>query len=164
MKHPRYEVLQDYFENVLNAYQEGLVKEHLLNCDECTKVLSHFAVIETKLKNDKPQAVSAVLKNKIFADAKKMLAVKKEKVEVKEATAKERAQKLEELKQYYQNWKETVFPEIKVPALQLCSLSLVLMVFVSIERNEGVEVEVYEPLTSEVNVFTYQDVPQKVEK
>lgn len=157
MKHPRYEVLQDYFENALNKTQESLVKEHLLNCDQCTKVLSDFTQIESRIKMAPTMKVSGAMKEKIFSDARQMLAARKQ-------HANEKAQRLEELKVYFNDWKETIFPEIKIPALQLCSLSIALMVFVNIERQEGMEEETYVPLTVEVNEYSHIDVPHKVEK
>jgi hypothetical protein len=161
MKHPKYEVLQDYFENVLNVYHEGLVKEHLLDCDVCTNVLSHYAVIETKLKNQKVMNVTTSTKDKIFADAKKMLNVRQEKRDEQTVAVKQRADKKEKLQKSFHDWKESILPELKMPALQLCSLSIVLMVIVAVEKGQSGSEEMYEPLSSDVEVFTYNDMANK---
>jgi hypothetical protein len=164
MKHPKFEVLQDYFENVLNTYHESLVKDHLLDCDECTHMLSHFAVIETKLKNQKVIEVSETTKNKIFTAAKKMLSAKKEKQELEVAMIQSRVDKREKLQKNFQEWKDSILPELKTPALQLCSLSIVLFVLVAVEKGQGSPEEMYEPLNSDVKVFTYKDLANKAEE
>lgn len=161
MKHPKHEVLQDYFENVLNPYHVTMVKEHLMDCDQCTNMLSHFAVIENKLKKMQVVEVTAATKGKIFADAKKMLNVRKEKQEQAEALVKERLDQKEKLARGFQEWKESIFPELKIPALQLCSLSIVLLVLVAVEKGQGSYEEMYEPLNSDVEVFTNNDGADK---
>ncbi|MBA2403824.1 MAG: hypothetical protein H0V66_03555 [Bdellovibrionales bacterium] len=164
MKHPKHEILQDYFENVLNAYHENLVKEHLLDCDQCTEILSHFAVIETKLKNQKAMAVSEMTRNKIFSEAKNLLKVKQDKKVAAEALVQSRTDKREKLQKGFQEGRESIFPELKIPALQLCSLSIVLFVLVAVEKGQGGEAEMYEPLNSEVEVFTYTEMPNEAEE
>jgi hypothetical protein len=72
-KHPHYEILQDYFENALGTEKESLVKEHLLNCDQCTKVLADFTVIETRIRQAKTIEVSHAVRSKIFQNASALL-------------------------------------------------------------------------------------------
>lgn len=164
MKHPQYEILQDYFENVLNPYHEKLVKDHLLDCDQCTRVLADFAVIETKLKKQPVLQISERTKNKIFADARKMFSARQDKEDQLIVSAKERAAKREKIQKNFQEWRESIFPELKAPALQLCSLSIVLMVIIAVEKGHGGQEEMYEPLNSDVNVFTHKDLAYKAEE
>lgn len=147
MKHPRHEVLQDYFENALNEVQEQLVKDHLMNCDQCTGMLSQFAQIENKIKYQAPLEVSAKMKNKIFMDAQTLLAKKS-------AALKQKEERQELLSAFVQEWKDVIFPEIKIPALQVCSVSLVLIVFVIVAQMETGEKRYYKPLSTDVNIFT----------
>lgn len=164
MKHPKHEVLQDYFENVLNPYHEKLVKDHLLDCDECTNMLAHFTVIETKLKSQKIISITESTKDKIFADARKMLTVQKEKKDLTAAVIQSRADKKEKLHQSFHEWKLSILPELKIPALQLCSLSIVLFVLVAVEKGQGGAEEMFEPLHSDVEVFTHKDLSNKAEE
>ena len=157
MKHPRFEVLQDYFENVLNPYHENIIKEHLLECDVCTKMLSHFATIETKLTNQKVVPVSDNTRKKIFLGAQQLLSAKKVQKNAKEL-------RKEKILEFWAEWKEIIFPQIKIPILQLSSLSLVLIVLVTIEKNQGGEEEMYVPLADSVQVLTYADIAQKAEE
>lgn len=140
MKHPPYEVLQDYFENVLSTKLETKVKAHLDGCDQCTGILAQFATIETKVKTQIPVQVSANTKKRILNDAHALIAAK--------------AEKKEKLEAYIQEWKETIFPQIKIPALQLSSLALVLIVVIAAEKNQGGPEDMFEPLTDEVQVVT----------
>jgi hypothetical protein len=123
--------------------------------------LSHFAVIETKLKNQPTMSVTTSTKDKIFADAKKMLSARQGKRDQQEVAVKQWADKKERIQKSFQEWKESILPELKVPALQLCSLSIVLMVIVAVGKGQGGSEEMYEPLSSDVEVFTYKDLADK---
>lgn len=156
MKHPPLEVLQDYFENALVLSQEKRVKEHLLICDQCSKMMADFAVIETKVLNRSAPPLSAQTQQRIFADAKKMLAQRGQ----QKIDQMERQEKLKEL---VLAWQEKLNFDWRVPALQFCSLSLVLAVVIAIETNQTEET-VYQPISTDVQVLTYQDVtPQEGE-
>lgn len=163
MKHPRYEVLQDYFENALNEYHEKLVKEHLLNCDSCTKVLAQFSVIETRLRQQEKLTVSEATTGRIMADASLLLRQKREKMQEREAAREKRNLHRENLVQQLQQWRENIFPELKIPALQVCSLSLVLILIVAVEKQQSSERETYQPISTEVDEFTYKDIDQDEE-
>ena len=148
MKHPPLQLLQDYFENVLVSQQETLVGEHVHECDQCTKVLADFAVIETRMKLSPGTAVSENMKKRIFSSARELL---------------EEKRRLPEpgiLESFWNEWKDMSFPELKVPALQLCSLSIVLLVFVEMEKEQSRKIEVFEPLSDEVQVLTYKEIEE----
>jgi hypothetical protein len=157
MKHPTFEVLQDYFENALNQAQEMRVKEHLLACEKCTALLAQFVQLENKIKMQRPLQVSKTKESEIFLDAKKMLAQRREK-------AQKQLKQKKEMKVFFEDWKEHVFPEFKVPALQLCSISLVLATFVALEQAQNKEEEYFEPLSKSVNVFTFKDISNSSEE
>lgn len=140
MKHPPYEVLQDYFENVLNSMNESRVKKHLAECDQCTSVLAQFASIETKVKTQQQVQVSANTTKRILNDAHALMAA--------------RAQRKQKLETHLQEWKEIIFPQIKIPALQLSSLALVLVVVIAAEKGQGGPEDMFEPLNDEVHVVT----------
>ena len=70
----------------------------------------------------------------------------------------------EKLQKNFHEWKDSILPELKIPALQLCSLSIVLMVIVAVEKGQGGSEEMYEPLNSDVEVFTYNDFADKAEE
>ena len=156
MKHPELSVLQDYFENVLAGDLELRVKEHVLGCDKCTQVLFQFGQIENRLKAQSPLNVSETTESKILSDAKKLLAERRAKA-IKE---KEHS---ENLKVLYQEWKEFVFPEIKIPAIQLCSVSLLLASFIAMEQLKSVEEEHFEPFSTAVTVYGFEDTSIKSE-
>lgn len=156
MKHPRYEILQDYFENALNSVQEGLVKEHLLNCDDCTRILSDFTQIETKMKSAPARMVSHDMKTKIFADAKLKLAQKKNLIQ-------ERQNKKLKLKEFIEEWQRIVFPEIKISAIQIVSVSVLLAIVILAGQIEDKK-EYYEPLSNDVHEFTFKDISQDSEE
>lgn len=157
MKHPTFEVLQDYFENALNKAQELRVKDHLLACDECTALLAQFAQLENKIKLQRPLQVSKTKESEIFFDAKKMLTQRRGKIQ-------EQLEQKKKMKVFFEDWKEHVFPEFKVPALQLCSISLVLATFVALEQAQSKEEEYFEPLSKSVNVFTFKDISNSSEE
>lgn len=147
MKHPRHAVLQDYFENTLNEVQQQLVKEHLINCDQCTEMLSQFVQIENKIKHQESIEVSVEMKNKIFMNAQALLSAKS-------IVAKQREERQELLSTFVQEWKDVVFPEMRLPALQVCSASLVLTVLIIFAQMETSEKRYYKPLSTDINVFT----------
>ena len=157
MKHPRYEILQDYFENALNSVQEDLVKEHLLNCDDCTRILSDFTQIETKMKSAPIRMVSQDMKAKIFADAKLKLAQKKNLIQ-------EKQNKKLKMKEFIEEWQRIVFPEIKIPALQIVSVSVLLAIVVLAGQMEDRKEEYYKPLSNDVHEFTFKDISQDSEE
>jgi anti-sigma factor ChrR (cupin superfamily) len=156
MRHPSLEILQDYFENALVLSQEKRVKDHLLICDQCSKMLADFAVIETKVLRRTAPAISAQAQQRIFTDAKKMLAQR----EQRKMAHTERQERLKEL---LQDWQEKLSFDWRVPALQFASLSLVLAVVAAVETNQTEETT-YQPISTDVQVLTYQDVtPQEGE-
>ncbi len=156
MKHPPLEILQDYFENALVLSQEKRVKEHLLVCDQCSKMMADFAVIETKVLNRSAPAISAQAQQRIFADAKKMLAQRGQQKLAQ-------IERQEKMKEFFHEWQEKLSFDWRVPALQFASLSLVLAVVVAVETNQTEETT-YQPISTDVQVSTYQDVtPQEGE-
>lgn len=163
MKHPRLETLQDYFENALNTYQETLVKEHLLNCDTCTTVLGQMAAVEKKLSSLSALKVSEGTERKIFENAQALLTQKRLRKEEKQNVLDQRREDREKAIEYVRTWWTELLPELKVPALQVCSLSLILAVVVAVEK-QNVEEEVYQPISTNVEVLTYKDVPSDEEK
>ena len=80
MKHPKLSTLQDYFENELNEVQSGLVKGHLLDCDQCTGILSQMAKVDTSVRKTTKTVISDELKSRIFSDAKVLLEAKRKKM------------------------------------------------------------------------------------
>jgi hypothetical protein len=156
MKHPSIEILQDYFENALVLSQEKRVKEHLLICDQCSKMLADFAVIETKVLNRAAPAITIAAQQRIFTDAKKMLAQRGQ----QKMAHTERQEKIKEL---LQDWQEKLSFDWRVPALQFASLSIVLAAVIAVETSQ-VEETTYQPISTDVQVLTYQDVtPQERE-
>lgn len=156
MKHPPVEILQDYFENALVQSLEKRVKEHLLVCDQCSMMLADFAVIETKVLKRQAPAISEHVQQRIFADAKKLLA---QRGHQKQAQI-ERQEKIKEL---VHDWQEKLSFDWRVPALQFASLSIVLAAVIAVESSQ-VEEATYQPISTDVQVSTYQDVtPQEGE-
>lgn len=156
MRHPSTEILQDYFENALVLSQEKRVKEHLLVCDQCSKMLADFAIIETKVRSRAAPALSTAAQQKIFLGAKTLLAQKGQHKLAQEV-------RQEKIKELILDWQEKLNFDWRVPALQFCSLSLVLAVVVAIEASE-VEVTTYQPISTDVQELTYQDItPQEGE-
>ncbi len=156
MKHPPFEILQDYFENALADSLENRVKEHLLVCDQCNRMLADFAVIETKVLKRQAPDLSMQAQQRIFADAKKMLAQRGQQ-------KRAHVERQEKLKELVVEWQEKLSFDWRVPALQFCSLSLVLAMVVAVETNQTEETT-YQPISTDVQVSTYQDVtPQEGE-
>lgn len=146
MKHPTIEVLQDYFENALVMNREKRVKDHVENCDFCTEILTDFVIIETRIKATPSPVVSQVTKARIYREAGELLKIRKEKRSARTdyaAIAKE--------------WRENIFPEIRVPVLQFCSVSIMLATFIAVEKIQSVEETIYEPLSNEVKVYERED-------
>jgi hypothetical protein len=135
MKHPQLEILQDYFENALDKNQEKKVKAHVESCDHCTDILSDFVMIETRVRAIPERAVSQNMEAKIFRNASELLKSK------------------QQLREHVKDWKENIFPEIRIPALQLASVSLMLATFIAIEKVQSTEEIVLEPLSNEVKVY-----------
>lgn len=135
MKHPQLEVLQDYFENALDAKLEEKVKAHVENCDHCTGILTDFVMIETQIKAIPDRRVSQNMEAKIFRNASELLKSK------------------QQFKEHVRDWKENIFPEIRIPALQLASVSLMLATFIAVEKVQSTEEIVLEPLSNEVKVY-----------
>lgn len=163
MKHPKLEVLQDYFENALNMVQEELVKEHLLNCDQCTRMLADLAVIEKVVKQQPALQPSAASRARTMSEAKALLALRKKQQQEKQAAITVRKEQKARLLSHLQEWKETLYPQIRIPAFQLASVAVLVMVVVAAERS-SVEAEVFEPLSDEVQVYTFNDSPMKGEE
>lgn len=165
MKHPRNEILQDYFENALNTYHEGLVKEHLLNCDQCTLILSQMTVIERKIKNDEAFKVSASVKDKILNSAKLKLEMKRTKVMLAETTIQKKEEKREErlkkLEDFVRQSKKSLLVEIKIPVIQACSISLLLLTVIAIEKAQTDEIRVH-PINTQVEEMSFNDIDYKV--
>lgn len=142
MKHPSNETLQDYFENAVDAKLEAKVKAHVEHCDQCTKILADFAVIETKVKSVPQQTVSQNTQARIFMEASELLKKKREYQAMKKDFA-----------ELARDWRENIIPEIRIPALQLASVSLMLATFIAIEKVQSTEEIVLEPLSNEVKVY-----------
>ena len=109
-------------------------------CDQCTHMLAQFAVIESKVKAQLPVEVSSNTSKRILNDAHSLM--------------KAKAQKKERLEDFLQEWKDSILPEIKIPALQLSSLAVVLFVVVAVEKSQGTDTDMFEPLNDEVQVMT----------
>jgi hypothetical protein len=135
MKHPQLEILQDYFENALELKLEQRVKAHIENCDHCTNVLSDFVMIETRIKSIPAPTISQNMEAKILREAGQLLEQKRE------------------FRDHYKDWKEHIFPEIRIPALQLASVSIMLAIFIAVEKVQSTEEIILEPLSNEVQVY-----------
>lgn len=164
MKHPATYVLQDYFENALNPVQEGLVKDHLLNCDECTKILTEMSIIERKMKEVKTSAVPEALRLRIFKDAGEILQQKRA-AKIDRANLKEsRIQKQQEIVDSIRGMWELFQNELRTPALQFCSVSLVLVTIIAAEKLTPNEVSRYEPISTQVHTYNFDDSIQEEEE
>lgn len=146
MKHPDIGNLQDYFENALSASAEKKIRAHVSECDQCTKILADFAIIETNVRSLSAPVVSQNTEAKILLDAGELLRKKRELI----ANRKDYGLLVKE-------WKENIFPELRVPALQLCSVSLMLAAFIAVEQGQSLEESIYEPLSHEVKVYEGED-------
>ena len=152
MKHPHLSVLQDYFENELNAVQTSLLKEHLINCDVCTGILSQIAKVDTSVKSIAPQKVSPVIRAKIFVDAKQLLVQKRLALEEEIQVALNRVQARDEMVRATTNlWKEMLI-ELRLPALQLASVSIMVAVIIAANRDE--QTTIHKPFPEDVIVTT----------
>jgi len=157
MKHPKLSTLQDYFENELNEVQSGLVKGHLLDCDECTMMLSQMAKVDTCLKKTAKSVVSDALKSRIFSDAKVLLEAKRKKIEVAENYSKATEEWFQSMGALVQN----AISELKVPVFQLASLSILIGYIVTVNQVEKVIEK--KPLSEEVVVYTHGEHDSSVE-
>lgn len=151
MKHPKLSTLQDYFENELNSVQVTLVKEHLLDCNECTFMLSQMAKVDTRFKTINKMLVSDELKNRIFSDAKKILEEKREKIQTSENHVRVR----EEWLQHYGELFQSAVSELKVPAFQLASVTILIGYIVA--SNQVDQTIVKKPLAEDIVVFTSEN-------
>lgn len=146
MKHPVLSDLQDYFENALGPAVERRIRQHVSECDQCTKILADFATIETKVKSFESPQVSQNTEARILIGASELLRKKRE------LAANRRDYGL-----LVKEWKENIFPELRVPALQLCSVSLMIAAFIAVEQGQSLEESIYEPLSHEVKVYEGED-------
>lgn len=157
MKHPKLSTLQDYFENELNEVQSGLVKGHLLDCDQCTGILSQMAKVDTSAKKTTKTIISDELKSRIFSDAKIYLEGKRKKIEMAENDSKAAEEWFRGMGALAQN---AIF-EFKVPAFQLASLSILIGYIVTVNQVEKVIER--KPLSEEVVVYTHGEHDSSVE-
>ncbi len=157
MKHPKLSTLQDYFENELNEVQSGLVKGHLLDCDQCTGLLSQMAKVDTSAKKTTKTVISDELKNRIFSDAKVLLEAKRKKIAMAENNSKATEEWFQGMGALVQN----AISELKVPAFQLASLSLLIGYIVTVNQVEKVIEQ--KPLSEEVVIYTHGEHDSSVE-
>ena len=151
MKHPHPSLIQDYFENTLDTGELSRVREHLVACDACTRILAEMAIIESKVKSLSAPRVSAATEARVMASAAGLLAQRR-----LEQNQRARArQSRQELKEWLLEWQEQLWPQWRSPAWQLCSLSLLVAVLVAYERSQGPQ-EVYRPITTEVHVTSQE--------
>lgn len=139
MKHPELDLLQDYFENALDSKLEKKVKEHVENCDHCTDILTDFTFLETRVKATPAPKIPQVLEARILREGAELLKAK------------------QMFKEHAKDWRENIFPEIRIPALQLASVSLMLATFIAVEKVQSTEEIVLEPLSTEVKVYEGDD-------
>jgi hypothetical protein len=100
---------------------------------------------------------------KTMQEAKALLAVRKNQQLAKLDALAERKEQKARLKTYLQEWKETLYPQIRIPAFQLASVAMLVMVVVAAERS-SVDYEVFEPLSDEVHEYTFKESPIKGEE
>ena len=135
MKHPEIELLQDYFENALSDKLENKVRAHVESCDHCTGVLADFTFLETRVKAIPARAIPQNLEARILREGAELLRGRRE------------------FREHARDWRENIFPEIKIPALQLASVSLMLATFIAVEKVQSTEEIILEPLSNEVKVY-----------
>jgi hypothetical protein len=164
MKHPSNSVLQDYFENALNEMQEGLVKDHLLNCEECTKMLSEMALVERKMKETKAEIVPEALRLRILKDAGDLLQQRRQAQIEKSSLQVSRIQKQKEILDSIRGMWELFLSEFRTPALQFCSVSLVLVAIIAVEKLSTNEEYRYNPISMKVQSFGHKDLTQNEEE
>lgn len=157
MKHPKLSMLQDYLENELNKIQSGLVKEHLLDCDQCTLILSQIAKVDTTIKSGARIPVSVQTKNRIFADAKNVLQEKRKKIETAQDSANLHKKLFQELLDFLRN----MVNEFKAPVFQLASLTLVIGFIFSTAQTK--QLIVNKPLSDDVVVYTHGEKDSPLE-
>ncbi len=151
MKHPKLSTLQDYFENELNSVQSEILKNHLMDCNQCTLVLSQMAKVDVRFKMNTQEPISNAAKDKIFANAKVLLEMKRKKI----ADAQDKSKQFEE---WHRGMKDLIlnsFKEFKVPAFQLASLTLLLGYIVSV--NQTIKIFKEKPLAEDVVVYFHDD-------
>ncbi len=149
MKHPQFSTLQDYFENELSDVQSRLLKEHLLDCNECSLILSQMAKVDTKFKSQNLRTVSSFTRERIFSDARRVLEEKKTKIH----NAQKKAKVLEDWTQDMKDLIATAINDLRAPAFQLASVSAVIA-FVII-ANQSEQISINKPLSEEVVVYTH---------
>jgi hypothetical protein len=164
MKHPTLQALQDYFENVLDRNEEKIIQLHLLDCDLCTKVLADFTAIETRIKSVKPISVSQDLKSKIFKNIHVLIEEKRQRFEHKKMSSDSRKEQLDSLRDQLQEWKQNLYPELKIPALQICSLTIMLSTFIAVEKSSSRNEVEFKPLNDEVSIMTHDQLSVEEEK
>lgn len=156
MRHPTNSVLLDYFENALNPVQESLVKEHLLLCDDCTRILSEMAITERRLREVSAPSVSKGTEQRLFQEARLLLQEKRLQAESKVRSAEAREQRQRE---WHRRSRElwSTLQDLRTPALQFCSLSLVLVAIVTAEKLTTDEEYRYEPISTKVESFEHNE-------
>lgn len=157
MKHPKLSTLQDYFENELNLVQLDIVRDHLLDCDVCTKMLSQMAKVDTCAKNITTIVIPEELKRRIFSDAKILLEGKRTRIEIAENDSKVMEEWLDDMGALVQN----AISELKVPAFQLASLSILIGYIATVNQVEKVIEQ--KPLSEEVVIYTHSEHDSSVE-
>ncbi|MBI2519052.1 MAG: hypothetical protein HYV97_01485 [Bdellovibrio sp.] len=157
MKHPRLSTLQDYFENEMNEIQIGLLKEHLLDCDQCTLILSQMAKVDNKVKSVSRIPISEQTKKRIFTEAKARLQAKRNKLDVDQHCARNREERMKELKDLLRN----ALSEFRAPALQVASLGTVIgFIVLAIQTEQPI---VSKPLTEGVVIYTHGEKDSPIE-
>ena len=162
--HPRLESLQDYFENALAPDLEARIRDHLLDCDHCTGVLADFVAIESRVKQLQKAQIPDASRTKTLREATRILAEKRKSLEDRRAAQELSHLQLERLRNYFKEWKVFLYPELRAPALQVCSLSFVLVTFVAIQKRSSRTELTYEPLSREVRVLLSEDPTPKEKK
>lgn len=151
MRHPHPSLIQDYFENTLPAAELQRVREHLVACDSCTRILAEMAIIESKVKAHSRPKVSQATEARVMAGAANLLAQRRRELSQRDEAKKQR----QEFKEWLLQWQEELWPQWRSPAWQLCSLSLLVAVLVAYERAQE-ETEIYRPIMTEVHVTSQE--------
>lgn len=154
MKHPQLRVLQDYIEYELNEVQSELVREHLLNCDQCSNVLAQMAKVDTRVRQRPETQVSEAARARLFADASALLARKRQQIAAEKRKVQEREEAMQDWRELFQNF----LGEFRVPALQLAGLSAAVAILIVMNQTESITV--YKPLSESVGVHGHLDLPQ----
>lgn len=143
MKHPEAKILFDYFENSLPSELEARVRDHLETCDHCTQITFELAQIETGVREMPAPVVSAHAEKRLMLAAHALLEERRLELKKRE----------ESLISFIAEWKEKVMVELKVPALQASSLSLVAALIIAIEMGQ-VEEHLHQPIDNNVTEIT----------